>query len=223
MTALLDPEHQPGDGLPGTRFQSPSGLVREDLFTCVHEQFMTETALRRHRPAGDDVPRARRFLYGGRHTFFQVTKAVIEPPGTREKNHSVHLEPGAARRRPPSRLRGWVPGDHGRDEVQALRHVGRRDQLAGGQDFHLGFETSMRFLDGFVPAGPKFRFKPDWAASRGKGNAEAARPFRRDRNATSDKPFRHGRSTGADVPQLTFTEDAEQPEARGETDGDDES
>ena len=34
------------------------GFAREDLFVCVHEQFMTKPPVRRHRPAGDDVRRA---------------------------------------------------------------------------------------------------------------------------------------------------------------------
>ncbi len=35
------------------------GFRRSDLFVCVHEQFMTETAdYGRHRAAGDDLPRA---------------------------------------------------------------------------------------------------------------------------------------------------------------------
>ena len=35
----------------------------------------------------------------------------------------------------------------------------------GGQDFHLGFETS-HFLDGFAWPDKKFRFKPDWESLR---------------------------------------------------------
>ena len=39
------------------------GLLREDLFTVVHDPFMTDTAqLRRHRAAGGDLSRDRRFL-----------------------------------------------------------------------------------------------------------------------------------------------------------------
>ena len=39
------------------------GFARDDLFVCVHEQFMTDTAQDgRHRAAGDDVRRARRLL-----------------------------------------------------------------------------------------------------------------------------------------------------------------
>src|SRR6266478_266465 len=69
------------------------GLAREDLFTCVHEQFMTETAT-----YADIVLPATMFLEhddfytASGHTFFQVTKAVIEPPGECRENHNVICE-----------------------------------------------------------------------------------------------------------------------------------
>src|SRR5260370_33705779 len=69
------------------------GFAREDLFTCVHEQFLTETAA-----FADIVLPATMFLEhddfytASGHTYFQVTKAVIEPPGERRENHYVIAE-----------------------------------------------------------------------------------------------------------------------------------
>jgi len=40
---MLIQNNQPGDGLPGAR-EGPCRFKREDLFVCVHEQFLTETA-----------------------------------------------------------------------------------------------------------------------------------------------------------------------------------
>ena len=61
----------------------------------------------------------------------------------------------------------------------------------GGQDHHLGFETS-HFLDGFAWPDKKFRFKPDWAAYGPRGKEMPTLPDHFDviDNATADKPFR---------------------------------
>ena len=54
--------------------------MRDDLFVCVHEQFMTDTA-----KLADIVLPATTFLEhddiyrGGGHSFLQVTRKVIEP------------------------------------------------------------------------------------------------------------------------------------------------
>ena len=70
-----------------------AGLAREDLFTCVHEQFMTETAA-----FADVVLPATSFLEhddfytGSGHTTFQVTRKLIEPPGEARENHFVICE-----------------------------------------------------------------------------------------------------------------------------------
>src|SRR3546814_6685585 len=78
------------------------GFARPDLFTCVHEQFMTETAA-----MADIVLPATTFLehddiyVASGHTYVQVTKAVIEPlPGCRS-NHEVICEIGRAQVRTP--------------------------------------------------------------------------------------------------------------------------
>jgi len=59
-----------------------AGLAREDLFTCVHEQFLTETAA-----FADVVLPATSFLEhddcytASGHTHFQVARKLIDPPG----------------------------------------------------------------------------------------------------------------------------------------------
>src|SRR3546814_7219551 len=60
------------------------------IFTCVHEQFMTETAA-----MADIVLPATTFLehddiyVASGHTYLQVTKAVIEPLADCRSNHAV--------------------------------------------------------------------------------------------------------------------------------------
>src|SRR5215213_2213510 len=168
------------------------GFAREDLFTCVHEQFLTETA-----SFADIVLPATMFLEhddfytASGHTFFQVTKAVIEPPGECRENHYVISE---LARRLGAKHRGfdmtpWEIMD------ESLRESGMWDAETnwkqGGQDFHLGFETS-HFLDGFAWPDKKFRFKPDWAAYGPRGKEMPSLPdhFHVIDNATADKPFR---------------------------------
>ena len=69
------------------------GLAREDLFLCVHEQFLTETAA-----FADVVLPATMFVEhddfytASGHTYFQVTRKVIEPPGECRENHTVIRE-----------------------------------------------------------------------------------------------------------------------------------
>ena len=91
-----DPEHQSDDGGAGAGAGAP-GFAREDLFTVVHEQFMTETA-----QMADIVLPATMFLehddlyYGGGHQHISVGAKLIEPPGECRSNHEVL--PGLARR-----------------------------------------------------------------------------------------------------------------------------
>src|ERR1700731_2878579 len=66
------------------------GFARTDLFTCVHEQFMTETAA-----MADIVLPATTMLEhddiytAGAHTFLQVARQVIEPYAEARSNHDV--------------------------------------------------------------------------------------------------------------------------------------
>ena len=59
-----------------------AGLARDDLFTVVHDPFMTETAkLRRHRAAGDDLSGDRRLLPRYGTYYMQYGQRAVEPQG----------------------------------------------------------------------------------------------------------------------------------------------
>jgi anaerobic selenocysteine-containing dehydrogenase len=66
------------------------GFAREDLFVCVHEQFMTETA-----QVADVVLPATTFLEhddiyrGGGHQYLILGPKLVEPPGECRNNHDV--------------------------------------------------------------------------------------------------------------------------------------
>jgi anaerobic selenocysteine-containing dehydrogenase len=186
------------------------GFKREDLFTCVHEQFLTETA-----SYADIVLPATMFLEhddfytASGHTFFQVTKKVVEAPGECRENHVVICE---LAKRLGAKHRGfemtaWEIMD------DSLKASGMWDAETnwrkGGQDFHLGFETS-HFLDGFAWPDKKFRFKPDWKAYGPRGGDMPNLPDHFDviDNATPDKPFRLVAAPARTFLNSTFTETA---------------
>lgn len=66
-----------------------AGMMRDDLFICVHQQFMTDTAR-----LADIVLPATTFLEhddlytAGGHTFLQASRAVIPAPGECRSNHT---------------------------------------------------------------------------------------------------------------------------------------
>src|ERR1700742_1404444 len=139
------------------------GFARPDLFTVVHEQFMTETA-----QMADLVLPATMFMehddlyYGGGHQHISVGAKLIEPPGECRSNHEVFA--GLARR-----LKAEHPGFEmtARELIDVtLQKSGRGtvDELQTDlwRDLQPDFRTS-HYLDGFAHADKKFHFKADWA------------------------------------------------------------
>ena len=184
------------------------GFLREDLFVCVHEQFMTETAA-----LADVVLPATTFLEhddlyaAGGHTHLQVGPKLIEPPGECRSNHEVlqglarrlgAVHPGfdmTAMQLVDATLRasGWP----GAAEVIARRWI----------DADEGFERS-HFLTGFGFPDGRFRFAPDWAAV---GPHHAGMPALPDHWAATDEatpghPFRLVAAPARQFLNTSFTE-----------------
>jgi anaerobic selenocysteine-containing dehydrogenase len=138
------------------------GFAREDLFVCVHEQFMTETA-----QVADVVLPATMFLehddvyQGGGHQYILLGPKLIEPPGECRSNHEVicALARRVGARHPgfdmsPRELIDWTLRRSGWGNVEELE---RKRWIDCQPDF-----ATAHYLDGFAWSDGKFRFKPDW-------------------------------------------------------------
>jgi anaerobic selenocysteine-containing dehydrogenase len=140
-----------------------AGMARADLFLCVHEQFLTETAA-----MADIVLPATTFLEhddiytGGGHTFLQVARKVVEPRGQARSNHDVIC--ALARRlgaeHPGFTMTAWEIIE------RTLGRAGLPDAATihakGGHDMARPF-AAMHFLDGFGHRDRRFHFRADWA------------------------------------------------------------
>ncbi len=184
------------------------GFTREDLFVCVHEQFMTETAA-----FADIVLPATMFLEhddfytASGHTTFQVARQVVQPPGECRENHFVIRE--LARRlgaqHPGFEMSAWEIMD------ASLKRSGMWDAQTnwerGGQDHALPFETA-HYLDGFAWPDKKFRFKPDWSRLGGRWRAMPTLPDHFDviDKADATKPYRLVAAPARTFLNSTFTE-----------------
>ena len=138
------------------------GFGRDDLFVCVHEQFMTETAL-----MADVVLPATTFLEhddiyrGGGHQYLILGPKLVEPPGECRNNHEVIR---ALAKRVGAEHRGF--GMSPRELIDQMLQVSKRGTLAELEanrwlDCQPPFRQS-HYLDGFPWPDGKFRFKPDW-------------------------------------------------------------
>jgi anaerobic selenocysteine-containing dehydrogenase len=140
------------------------GFGRADLFVCVHEQFMTDTAA-----MADIVLPATTFLEhddiypAGAHSYLQIGRAVLPPYAECRSNHEVIC--GLARR-----LGARHPGF----AMSAIEIIDRTLRVSGLPDVESfskdgwldccpPFETG-HFLDGFAHPDRKFHFRADWRA-----------------------------------------------------------
>ena len=185
-----------------------AGLAREDLFLCVHEQFMTETAA-----FADIVLPATSFLEhddfytAAGHTVFQAARKIIEAPGEARENHFVICE---LARRLGAQHRGFNMSAW---EImnETLARSGMWDAQTnierGGQDLAYPFEK-MHFLDGFDTADGKFHFKGDWESFGGRWREMPVLPDHFDviDGATAERPFRLVAAPARTFLNSSFTE-----------------
>jgi anaerobic selenocysteine-containing dehydrogenase len=184
------------------------GFRRADLFVAVHEQFLTETAA-----MADVILPATMFVEhddmykGGGHTFFQVTRKIVEPPGECRSNHEVirALARRLGAEHPGFDMTAWELMD------ATLRASGLPDAETAHRmrwvDCALPFER-MHFLDGFGHKDKRFHFKADWP---GLGKLHEGMPALPDHfdcidAATAEHPFRMVTAPARSFLNSTFSE-----------------
>lgn len=149
------------------------GFAREDLFTVVHEHFMTETA-----QMADIVLPATQFLEhddlykGGGHQYLMLGPKAVEPPEGPRENIFVINE--IARRVDSKPHPGFDMS--ARDHIDWLlrnSNYGTLADLEAGKwiDLQPDFETA-HYLNGFGHADGKFHFKADWGHSSAPNKPE---------------------------------------------------
>lgn len=138
------------------------GFEREDLFICVHEHFMTETAM-----MADIVLPATMFLehddhyQGGGHQYISLGPKIIEPAGECRSNHEVICD-----------LAKRVGAEHAGFDMTSRELTAHTLKSSGWQDLEVldrehwidvqpDFDTA-HYIDGFAHEDGKFKFKPDW-------------------------------------------------------------
>ena len=207
VTAMLIQNTNPMAVCPDTT-RVRAGFARDDLFVCVHEQFMTETAA-----MADIVLPATTFLEhddiytASGHTFLQAARKVVEPPGAARPNHFVICE---LARRLGAEHRGFAMS-----EWEIVDETLRRSRLPDAETLHRGhwhdcalpFEQA-HFLTGFGNPDGKFHFKPDWSR---RGPDHAVMPVLPDHQANIDvadetHPFRLVAAPARQFLNSTFTE-----------------
>ena len=161
VTALLIQNTNPVSVAPDQETVK-RGFARDDLFVCVHEQFMTDTA-----KVADVVLPATMFIEhddfytAGGSQYILLGPKLIEPPGECRSNHEVICalgkrlgaeHPGFAMT--PRQL---IDGSLRKSGWGTLAELEANRWIDCQPDFN-----AAHYLDGFAYPDGKFRFKPDW-------------------------------------------------------------
>ena len=184
------------------------GFLRDDLFVCVHEQFMTETA-----QLADLVLPATMFMehddlyQAGGHSHVQIGAKLIDPPGACRSNHDLLCDLA-------HRLGAVHPGFEmtAMELIEATLKASHYPDAATIQakrwhDAMPDFAES-HFLNGFKTPDRKFHFAANWARL---GPHHAGMPTLPDHfavhdAATEETPFRMVTAPARQFLNTSFTE-----------------
>ncbi len=207
VTAMITQNTNPAVVAPESGLVN-RGLAREDLFLCVHEQFMTDTAV-----YADIVLPATMFVehddiyQGGGHQHIILGPKIIEPYAESRSNHDVlcglAARLGAGHR--GFKMTAWDIIDQtlsasGWGNVETLQANRWRDCQPEFENAH--------FLNGFGHADGRFKFAPDWPAL---GPNHQAMPELPDHvplieGADAEHPFRMVTAPAHNYLNTSFTE-----------------
>jgi anaerobic selenocysteine-containing dehydrogenase len=191
------------------------GFARGDLFVCVHEHFMTETAR-----MADIVLPATMFLehddlyQGSGHQYVMFGPKAVAPPGECRSNHDLVCDLagrlGAQHRgfsMSPREIIDWTLEASGWGSLEELETAKWRDAQPSFEDSH--------FIKGFAYKGGRFRFKADWATTPFANNGLMG-PWRdmpglpdhwaATENADDEHPFQLATSPSRGFLNSTFNE-----------------
>ncbi len=189
------------------------GFARDDLFVCVHEQFMTDTAR-----MADIVLPATTFVehddiyQQSASSFIVLGPKVIEPLPECRSNHEVicALAKRLGAEHPGFEMSAWevieqVLADSGLPDAETLK-------AKRWHDCQPDFDTAHN-LNGFAHEGGKFRFAPDWGGNKlSRFGPEGLTPPRLPDHwevldaATEARPFRLVTAPARNYLNTSFTE-----------------
>lgn len=184
------------------------GLARDDLFTVVHEQFMTDTA-----NWADIVLPATMFLEhddvytASGHTHIQLGAKIIEAPGECRSNHEVlvALFDRLGLAHPANELSERQLID---ETLKATNLPGIEElEKTGSIDCDPGFDVT-NFGGGFETPDKRFHFSPDWSLQGPNSEGMPVLPDHWDviDNAREDCPMRLVTAPARQFLNTTFTE-----------------
>jgi anaerobic selenocysteine-containing dehydrogenase len=205
--AILIQNSNPATVAPDTH-RVRRGLMRDDLFVAVHEQFMTETA-----KLADLVLPATMFMehddlyQAGGHSHIQVGAKLIEPPGECRPNHAV-IQGLAAR----------LGAQHRGFAMTEMEIIDETLRVSGWPDAKTVLErhwidiappfADAHFHNGFPQTDKRFHFAPDWQALGPDWARMPALPdyMAATDEATPDRPFRMVTAPARQFLNTCFTE-----------------
>lgn len=207
VTAMLVQSSNPAVVAPESGLVR-QGLMKDEMFLCVHEQFLTDTAR-----LADIVLPATTFLehddfytsYG--HPYLQLGPKILDPLGETRSNLDV-ISGLAERLGAEGRIFSMTAWE-AIDGILQSNDLGTADELKEKRFIEMrpSFEEN-HFLNGFPHPDGRFRFKADWEAL---GPDHAALPALPDFAAIIDetdeaRPFRMVTAPSRSYLNTSFTE-----------------